>query len=66
MCCGTHHLSGTAPNGYDYGPRAEDDRLRCQCGPSWDAPWCIRRATQEDQLCDFCRARAGGVRLKAM
>jgi len=51
VCCYTHDLPVVAVYG---GQLATDESLRCRCGVG--GVRCVRQATQEDRLCDRCRA----------
>jgi hypothetical protein len=51
VCCYTHDLPVVAVYG---GRLAADESLRCCCGVG--GVRCVRQATQEDRLCDRCRA----------
>jgi hypothetical protein len=53
MCCWTHHVGPVGPYTYRIA-EGEHFRCQCQCGGST----CLRRATQEDMLCDVCREPA--------
>lgn len=54
MCCWTHPYRDEAAQraGEILDLVIFDDPFRCQCG--YSTP-CRRRATEEDQLCDWCR-----------
>jgi hypothetical protein len=55
MCCWTHAERDTQDKlaGVPF-TLAENDLVRCQC--RYGMP-CMRRATQEDGYCDWCRGR---------
>lgn len=55
VCCYTHQEPVLAVYG---GQRAARESLRCRCGDA--AGRCVRQATQEDRLCDRCRAPEPG------
>lgn len=51
MCCYTHDVP--VVDGYG-GQVAGREEFRCRCG--YGGLQCVRQATQEDRLCDRCRA----------
>lgn len=55
MCCYTHQKPVLAVYG---GQLATRESLRCRCGIG--GVRCVRQATQEDRLCDRCRADEPG------